>query len=189
MDLRQMQYFLRLAEEKNVTRAARQLNIVQPALSMQIAKLEAEFSQKLFDRSAHGVTTTQAGETLVRLLTPLVRDVEYAMQEMARLNGRVSGRVAVGLITSVAQSTMATSSAAVTARYPDVALSACEGLYGNAGGLGALRTIGHRHHQRAAAPSGSVLPPHPRRGNGVRLPQGLDRRGAPRPDVPAPRPL
>lgn len=122
MEFKQMQYFLRLAEEGNVTRAARQLNIVQPALSMQIAKLEAEFGQKLFDRSAYGVTTTSAGETLARLTAPILRDVEIAMQEMARLEGRVSGRVTVGLITSVAQSTLATSSATVIARYPEVDL-------------------------------------------------------------------
>lgn len=127
MDFRQMQYFLCLAEEKNVTRAARQLNIVQPALSMQIAKLEAELGQKLFDRSAHGMTTTVAGDALARLVTPIVRDVEYAKQEMARLNGRISGRVSVGLITSVAQSIMASSSATVAHKYPDITLSACEG--------------------------------------------------------------
>lgn len=127
MDFRQMQYFLCLAEEKNVTRAARQLNIVQPALSMQIAKLEAELGQKLFDRSAHGMTVTVAGDTLARLVTPIVRDVEYAKQEMARLNGRIAGRVSVGLIASVAQSTMASSSATVAHKYPDITLSACEG--------------------------------------------------------------
>lgn len=127
MDLRQMQYFLCLAEIGNVTRAARQLNIVQPALSMQVAKLEAEFGQKLFDRTAHGVTTTVAGEALVRLVTPIVRDVEHAIQEMARFDGRVAGRVVAGLITSVAQSTLASSSARIAESYPDVALSACEG--------------------------------------------------------------
>lgn len=127
MDLRQMQYFLCLAEEKNVTRAARQLNIVQPALSMQIAKLETEFGQKLFDRGAHGMTTTIAGERLLQLVTPILRDVEYATQEMARLKGHVSGRVSVGLINSVAQSTMASSFAMVSEKYPDVTLSAYEG--------------------------------------------------------------
>lgn len=127
MDLRQMQYFLCLAETGNVTRAARQLNIVQPALSMQIAKLETEFGQKLFERTPHGVTTTLAGETLVRLVSPILRDVELAKQEMARLDGRVSGRVSVGLITSVGQATLASSSATVAALYPDVELSACEG--------------------------------------------------------------
>lgn len=127
MDLRQMQYFLCLAEEGNVTRAARRLNIVQPALSQQIARLEVELDQKLFDRGSHGVTPTVAGEALVRLVTPILRDVDLAVEEMARLNGRVSGRVSIGLITSVAEATMAQSSAAVTASLPDVALSACEG--------------------------------------------------------------
>jgi DNA-binding transcriptional LysR family regulator len=122
-----MQYFLCLAEEKSVTRAARQLNIVQPALSIQIAKLEAELGQKLFDRSVHGMTLTSAGETLMRLTAPIVRDAEHARQEMAQLGGRISGRVAVGLITSVAQSTMASSSAIVASRYPEITLSACEG--------------------------------------------------------------
>src|SRR5882757_8952121 len=127
MELRQMQYFLCLAEEGNVTRAARQLNIVQPALSMQIAKLEAGFGRKLFHRGAHGVSLTPAGETLVRLVTPIVRDAEQANAEMAQLDGKVSGRVRIGLITSVAQSTLAPSFATIAQKYPDVELSACEG--------------------------------------------------------------
>ena len=52
MDLKQLNYFLCLAREGNMTRAARQLNIVQPALSMQIAKLEKTFGKQLFDRAA-----------------------------------------------------------------------------------------------------------------------------------------
>jgi LysR family transcriptional regulator, nitrogen assimilation regulatory protein len=127
MELREMQYFLCLAEEGNVTRAARQLNIVQPALSMQIAKLEAGFGKKLFHRAARGVSLTPAGETLVRLVMPIVRDAERAEEEMAQLDGKVSGRVRVGLITSVAQSTLAPSFATIAQKYPDVELSACEG--------------------------------------------------------------
>jgi DNA-binding transcriptional LysR family regulator len=127
MEIRQMHYFLCLAEEKNVTRAARQLNIVQPALSMQIAKLETEFGQKLFDRGPNGMATTAAGDALARLITPIVRDVEYAKQEMARLKGKISGTIRAGLIASAAQSVMARSSAAVTNKYPDIIFSACEG--------------------------------------------------------------
>jgi DNA-binding transcriptional LysR family regulator len=127
MEIRQMQYFLCLAELRSVTRAARQLNIVQPALSMQIAKLEAELGQRLFDRSVQGMTLTIAGESLLRHASTIVRDVEYAKQEIAQLGGRISGRVSVGLITSVAQSTMASSSATAAERYPDVRLSVCEG--------------------------------------------------------------
>jgi LysR family nitrogen assimilation transcriptional regulator len=127
MEIRQMQYFLCLAEEGNVTRAARQLNIVQPALSMQIAKLEAQFGTQLFRRDAQGVSLTPAGETLLRLVTPIVRDAERVKEEMAQLDGKVSGRVKVGLITSVAQSTLAPSFATIAQKYPDVQLSACEG--------------------------------------------------------------
>ncbi|WP_141678949.1 LysR family transcriptional regulator, partial [Acinetobacter baumannii] len=58
MDFKQLQYLLCLAREGNVTRAARQLNIVQPALSMQIAKLEKSLGKQLFYRSAHGVSLT-----------------------------------------------------------------------------------------------------------------------------------
>lgn len=127
MELKQMKYFLCLAEEGNVTRAARQLNIVQPALSMQIAKLEAGFGKKLFHRAAHGVSLTPAGETLVRLAAPIVREAARASEEMAQLDGRISGRVKIGLITSVAQTTLAASSAKVAKKYPDVHLTVCEG--------------------------------------------------------------
>jgi LysR family nitrogen assimilation transcriptional regulator len=127
MELRQMQYFLCLAEEGNVTRAARQLNIVQPALSMQIAKLETHFGKQLFTRTAYGVSLTPAGETLVRLVTPIIREAERADEEMTQLDGKVSGRVRIGMITSAAHSSLAPSFATIAQQYPAVELSACEG--------------------------------------------------------------
>ena len=87
MDLRQMQYFLCLAQEGNVTRAARQLNIVQPALSMQIAKLEASLGRRLFDRGARGMRLTPAGEALARRIAPIVTDIDRVRDEIARLDG------------------------------------------------------------------------------------------------------
>jgi LysR family nitrogen assimilation transcriptional regulator len=127
MDLKQLNYFLCLAREGNMTRAARQLNIVQPALSMQIAKLERNFGKQLFDRTAHGVSLTPAGETLVRLAGTIAKEVDRAREEMARLDGRISGRVSIGMITSAAQSTLAASSAKIAARYPEIQLLICEG--------------------------------------------------------------
>jgi LysR family transcriptional regulator, nitrogen assimilation regulatory protein len=127
MDLKQLNYFLCLAREGNMTRAARQLNIVQPALSMQIAKLEKHLGKQLFDRAAHGVSLTSAGETLVRLAETITKEVDRAREEMARVDGMISGRVSIGMITSAAQSTLAASSAKIAAKYPGIRLSICEG--------------------------------------------------------------
>lgn len=127
MDIRQMQYFLCLAQEGNVTRAARRLNIVQPALSMQIAKLEKGLGRKLFERAAHGVSLTPAGEALQQIVDPILKDIDRAREAMAQLDGKVSGRVNIGMITSAAQSTLPASSAKIAARYPDIRLLVCEG--------------------------------------------------------------
>jgi LysR family transcriptional regulator, nitrogen assimilation regulatory protein len=127
VDLKQVDYFLSLAREGNMTRAARQLNIVQPALSMQIAKLETSFGKRLFNRTVHGVSLTSAGEALLQLATGIRREVDHAEEEMARLDGNVSGRVRVGMIASAAQCTLAASSAKVATRFPEIRLMICEG--------------------------------------------------------------
>ena len=127
MDLKQMQYFLCLAQEGNVTRAARQLNIVQPALSMQIAKLERSLGKQLFYRASRGMSLTPAGEALAARIAPIITDIDRARDEIAQFDGKVSGRVNIGMITSAAQSTLPASSATIAARYPDIHLLVCEG--------------------------------------------------------------
>jgi LysR family transcriptional regulator, nitrogen assimilation regulatory protein len=127
MDLKQMQYFLCVAQEGNITRAARRLNIVQPALSMQLAKLETSLGKQLFYRMAHGMSLTPAGEVLARLVDPIVKDVDRARDEMAQLDGRISGRVSIGMITSAAQSTLPISTSKIAVQYPEIRLLVCEG--------------------------------------------------------------
>lgn len=131
MDLKQLQYFLGLAHEGNMTRAARKMNIVQPALSMQIKRLESELGHQLFYRRAKGVTLTAAGEVLARLANGIADEFGRIKAEMARLDGTIAGRVSMGMITSVAHSTLATSSATIAERYPGVRLSICEGYTDN----------------------------------------------------------
>ena len=58
MDFRQISYFVALYEEGSVTRAAQRLNVVQPAVSMQIAKLERDLNQKLFERLSKAMVPT-----------------------------------------------------------------------------------------------------------------------------------
>ena len=62
LDLRHIQYFVCLYEEGSVTRAARRLNVVQPALSMQIRRLEKRLGVDLFERTPRGVVPTPSAE-------------------------------------------------------------------------------------------------------------------------------
>ncbi|HYM04690.1 MAG TPA: LysR family transcriptional regulator [Stellaceae bacterium] len=127
MDLRQIEYFVSLYEDGNVTRAARRLNVVQPALSMQIAKLETEFGQKLFERTSQGMVPTAAGRTMYRLFLPVLRELAHARQQMTSFGGQISGRVSVGLLTSVTHSVLSDSLARFAADYPEVEVSVAEG--------------------------------------------------------------
>ena len=97
LDLRQIQYFVCLHEERSVTRAARQLNVVQPALSMQINRLERRLGLTLFDRTARGMIPTAAGEAMYRLYVPILLDLKNANQRVMELSGKVATGSGVAL--------------------------------------------------------------------------------------------
>lgn len=77
LDLRQLRYFIAVAEDEQVTRAAERLHIAQPALSQAIAKLEVDLGVRLLDRHARGVTLTAAG----RAFLPKARDALSAIDD------------------------------------------------------------------------------------------------------------
>jgi LysR family transcriptional regulator, nitrogen assimilation regulatory protein len=107
LDLRQIQYFVCRYEEGSVTRAARRLNVVQPALSMQIGRLEKRLGVDLFERTARGMVPTSAGEAMYRLYLPVLLDLKHANQMMMELSGKVLGKIAVGIIPSITNSVLA----------------------------------------------------------------------------------
>ncbi len=127
MDLKQIQYFIALFEDGSVTRAAKRLNIVQPALSMQIAKLEEHVHQRLFDRGAHGMAPTAAGRQMYRLFLPIMRDLTHARQQLVQRDEIVTGHVAIGLIASVTESVLAESLFRFSNRYPHVEVTVADG--------------------------------------------------------------
>jgi LysR family transcriptional regulator, benzoate and cis,cis-muconate-responsive activator of ben and cat genes len=66
MELRQLRYFVAVAEEANISRAAKKIFLTQPALSRQIKALEEEIGQCLLERQAHSIRLTPVGEALLR---------------------------------------------------------------------------------------------------------------------------
>ncbi|MDT8841369.1 LysR family transcriptional regulator [Paraburkholderia fungorum] len=127
MDLKQIQYFIALFEDGSVTRAAKRLNIVQPALSMQVAKLEEELHQQLFERGSHGMTPTAAGRLMYRLFLPIMRDLAHARQQLIQREEIVTGRVSIGLIASISESVLADSLSRYHEKYPHVEVTVSDG--------------------------------------------------------------
>ncbi|BBX70375.1 LysR substrate-binding domain-containing protein [Mycolicibacterium psychrotolerans] len=99
MELRQLEYFVAVAEEGSFTRAAQLERVAQPAVSAQIQRLERQVGQPLLMRSSREVRLTQAGAAMLphaRAALAAVRDAQQAVDEVANL---VRGTVAIGTVT------------------------------------------------------------------------------------------
>ncbi|RZJ52581.1 MAG: LysR family transcriptional regulator, partial [Acidovorax sp.] len=103
MDLKQLEYFVRVAELGSFTRAAAALDVAQSALSRQIRLLEVELRQNLLVRNGRGATPTEAGKLLVEHGRGILHQMARAREDMDRMRGGLSGRVAIGLPNSVAR--------------------------------------------------------------------------------------
>jgi len=100
MELRQLEYFVTVAEEANFTRAAERIRVAQPAVSAQIQRLEREVGQPLLDRSRRAVRLTAAGEAALpyaRAALAAVADIHVAVDELTQL---VRGTVTIGTVTT-----------------------------------------------------------------------------------------
>jgi DNA-binding transcriptional LysR family regulator len=102
MELQQMRYVIAVAETNNFTRAAERCHVVQSALSHQIARLEQELGARLFERTSRRVRLTPAGAAFLPAARQCLDAAERAAAEVAAAVGEVRGRLAVGLIPTVA---------------------------------------------------------------------------------------
>ena len=127
MDFRQIHYFISLYEEGTVTRAAHRLNIVQPALSMQIGRLEEHIGQKLFERAKQGMVPTAAARQMVRLFLPIIRDFSNAEAQMLSNGGAIRGHVKIGLIASITEGVLIDTLSDFSNKYPEVDVTISDG--------------------------------------------------------------
>lgn len=107
MELRQLQYFVRIAELGSLSKASAFLKIAQPALSRQIKNLEIEYSEPLFIRNGRGVELTDAGKRLFHHAQGILELTERAYEDMENARTNKSGRVTIGMPPVLAR-TMAT---------------------------------------------------------------------------------
>jgi LysR family nitrogen assimilation transcriptional regulator len=128
MDLKQIEYFVRVAELGSFTRASVMLNIAQPALSRQVRLLEVELRQNLLVRNGRGATPTEAGKMLLEHGRGILHQVARAREDLGRVRGGLAGRVAVGMPTSVANVLTVPLIRAFKQRMPEATLSISEGL-------------------------------------------------------------
>jgi DNA-binding transcriptional LysR family regulator len=100
MELRHLRYFVAVAEEQNVTRAARRLHVSQPPLSRQIHDLEREIGVKLFDRSAKAIRLTEAGRVFLLEARRVLQQADEAVDLVKAVALGRQGKVRVGYAAS-----------------------------------------------------------------------------------------
>ena len=117
MELRQLRYFVAVAETGNISRAAQKMFLTQPALSRQIKALEDEIGQCLLERQAHSIRLTPVGEALVREARELLHRADE-MVERVRAAGQ-SVRLRVGYAPSLASGLLSGAVANFSQKHPN----------------------------------------------------------------------
>jgi DNA-binding transcriptional LysR family regulator len=101
MELRQLEYFVAVADEANFTRAAAAVHVAQPGVSAQVRRLERELGQELLDRTGRRVQLTAAGAAVLPYARAALAAVAGARQAVDELTGLLRGHVTIGTLTSI----------------------------------------------------------------------------------------
>ncbi len=128
MDLKQLEYFVRVAELGSFTRASIALGIAQPALSRQIRLLEVELRQNLLTRNGRGALPTEAGNLLLQHGRGILHQVDVAREELGAVRGALAGRVSIGLPPSLSRLITVPLIRAFRERLPQAHLTLTEGF-------------------------------------------------------------
>jgi len=128
MDLKQLEYFVRVAEMGSFTRASISLNVAQPALSRQIRLLEVELRQNLLTRNGRGAVPTEAGKLLLEHGRGILHQVALTREELGAARGALAGRVSIGLPPSLSKLITVPLAKAFAQQLPKALLTLTEGF-------------------------------------------------------------
>lgn len=131
MELRQLRYFVAIVDHGSLSRAARVLHIVQPALTQQVQQLEEELGASLLHRSAQGMQATDAGKIFYQHALAILKQVADAKSAVNQSTDKPSGTVALGIPQSASGALAFPLLTAVRAAYPDIVFQLTEELTGN----------------------------------------------------------
>ena len=122
MELRHLRYFVAVAEEMNVHRAAQRLNISQPPLSLTIKQLEEEIGAELFTREGRGIQITRAGKIYLTHARKILADTDDAAEQARQSHQGITGTLRIGFISSSITGVLQRTVAAYKKKYPGVLL-------------------------------------------------------------------
>lgn len=114
--------FMVVAEQRNFTRAAKQLGISPATLSETIRHLEERLGLRLLNRTTRSVAPTEAGEKLLERLRPVIDDYEAALDSLNEFRGKPAGLLRITVAPPVAQAVLGPVLARFLAQYPDIRL-------------------------------------------------------------------
>lgn len=127
MEFYTLHYVLAVAEHQNFSLAAQACHVGQPALSQQVAKLEAELGVALFSRNSRGVKLTEAGRAFVHRAREILQRVDALQAEMADFAGVHKGTLNLGIITSLQCINFGGMLSAFCSTYPNISVNITQG--------------------------------------------------------------
>ena len=127
LNLKQLEYFVAIAEEGQITAAARRLHISQPPLSYELAQLERELDAQLVRRGPRGVTLTEAGRLLYERARRILAMATATAREVSSVGKGLTGTLAIAVAHATAGLAPGARLAELALRAPDVAIELREG--------------------------------------------------------------
>ncbi|MFJ6210136.1 LysR family transcriptional regulator [Lysinibacillus sp. NPDC092081] len=129
MELRQLRYFVEVAEREHISEAAEHLHVAQSAISRQIANLEDELGTPLFERVGRNVKLTPIGKIFLEHTINALKAIDFAAKQVEEYLNPAKGTIKIGFPTSLASYVLPTVISAFKREYPDLQFQLRQGSY------------------------------------------------------------